>query len=44
MELLALILAFIAGYIVACWVISSKTGQPMASILRGGKQGEEGGP
>ena len=43
MELIAIILAFLAGYIVACWVIASKTGQPMMQVLRG-KPGEEGPP
>lgn len=42
-ELIACALAFAAGYIVACWRVSSKTGQPMMQVLRG-KPGEEGPP
>jgi hypothetical protein len=45
MELIiAIVLAFVAGYLVACWRVSSKTGQSMAQVLRGGKNGEEGPP
>ena len=33
--------AFVAGYLLACWRVSRKTGVPMSQILRGGGNGEE---
>jgi hypothetical protein len=41
---LALALGAVVGFIVGIWRASCTTGRPMLSILRGGKNGEEGPP
>lgn len=39
-ELISLIIGVAAGYLIACWNVSRRTGQPMLDVLRG-KPGEE---